>query len=710
MSGYALVRAVSQPAALGRILVNGVDITWFRATGMGPFQPTLVPGFTLIEPFAYGSSQDLVIPRTNSLLERYGTGELAWLHKGARVQYQRQTDDGLVTDYRGFITAVKSSGREWVAEVAGEVSGRASLIDKQPPLVRKVFDLGSLMNFACETLGLHLTPHGGPDTGLTAPNQGGTTWLSWMTTIGALSRTHDSNQRVLMPTTWGGTTWAFEPMDTDTVDFTVYADGQRITLDLVDDLAEQPTTVFGNGVTTDGERWRGSKYPGFFQGTPAPYPFSDDTTTFGIGTTDADTDTGDGITVMVKKLAWAGFLNDTYSSHTEYTIYEARAVNRLKDAAGLTEDGVMTHAAWLALWDADVVGFSPEGARIFPLAEATRVRSWNYSSTGAIIGRNPDHQAGSIRVDRTIDYGVCDKADATAHARSLINSTGGHQWAGTITLNNVSVFAGEHDGTDAADLTAEDMMVRRDIRPGMNAWLPYFDGGVLLHVSQVDHNADTTTLTVSSAALDVFDLTQALQRNAESKRNVYREWSEQNRGVRPTNRMISSDEFFGRLYTDVPLLGGQWNVVPIIMGQSGSVSRNDIRLTDAATRFCYFISDKEVTGHGLDGILGDPRDKDADGLLVWEHESVQHYFLNRDIRFVKGQGAQPCGFSWMKGYNDDGTRRTAIPLTGTDLDDSGWNYGCDPKTAPVVFFAIWPYDDCTLQRGHLFHVLTDDVT
>lgn len=711
MTTFPTVRALAKDAGVPRVLVGSKDLGDFRAT-LASDTPVVVPGYTLTEPFAYGASQQLVIPRTNALLgDEYGTGDLSWLHNEARVKYQRvynagTVDEEIVTDYRGFITAIRtSSNGNFVAEVAGEVSGRATLAEKPPALIRKVYDLGSLMKFATDTFGLHFTR---PTTGLTAPNAGGMSWLAWMSTIGALSRTSESNQRCLMPTTWGGTTWAFEPKDTTTVDFTVYADGQRIAVDLVDDLAEQPNSVFGNGVSTQGERWRGARYPGFFQGTPAPYPFASNAD-FGTGTTDADTDSGDGITVMVKKLAWTGYLNDAHSATTVYDVYVARAVLHLQEDAGLTADGVMTPATWLALWDADVVGFSPEGARIFPLAQEARVRSWNYSSTGAIIGRNPLHQAGAIRVDRTIDYGICDKDMAISHARSLIRQTQGHQWSGTITLNNISVFAGEHDDTDAASLTADDLMPSKDIRPGMNAWLPYFDGGTLLHVSGVDVNGDTVTLYVSTAALDIFDLTQALQRNAESKRSPYRERLITQHGFKPPHNFTARDEFFGKLYVDVPLVGDHWNVVPILMGQSGTVTYTDIRLTDTACEFAYAVFNRQMFPASMGGFFGSPFTVDEDGLTTWEHQDKDQFFEQQNLLLIKGTGAQPAGYSWKKGYDADGNR-TANPLVGTDLDASTWSYNCDPAEAPVVYLCIYPRENCTLRRGRLFYALEDDAT
>lgn len=709
MTTYSLTKAVAKDAGVDRVVVGGRDITWFRTGGvMGPHMPTQVPSYTLIEPFGYGSSDQLVIPRTNCNFEAYGSGDLAWLKKGATVLYQRVDADGnvIATDYVGFVSSIDTSGREFVAQVGGQLAGRAALMDKPPPKIRYVFDLDSLMASAMSTLGMPFDRPG--TTGVETVNQGGMTLLSWLQTLGAYSRTSaDDNQRTLMPKVWGQRTWAFEPKDTTTKDFTVLADGSRIVLNLVDDVAEQPTTIYGSGVTTDGERWDGSVYPGLFQGSPAPYPYADTSTTFGLHTEDGDTDTGDGITVMVKKLCWSNLLNDRYFDLTEITTPVVAAINRLKDLAGLTQNGTMTYAAWQALWDTDVVSFSTLGARIMPIVEVARVRSWNYSSAGSIIGRNPAHQAGAVRVSRTIDFGVCDEDVARRYASSLVHPYNDHDWSGTIVLNKCGVFSGEHDDSDVADLTADDVMSARDIRPGMNAWLPYFDGGTLLHVSGVDVSSDSVTLTVSSTALDIFDITQALQRNQDSKRNIYREWQESNLGRRPSHNFVSRDKHFGRLGQDVHLTGGQWNVIELPLGSTGNVSRTLIRTADDATEFYVAVFAEKVTETAMDSRIGDPSVKNGDDQTVWESLGMDKYFQNRTLLYIAGGPGQPCGYWWRQGYKSDGTR-TANPLTGTFLDDSSWPY--ITARDDVAYMAIWPVDDCTLQAGRLFYALEDDVT
>ncbi len=715
---YPNLNTVSQVAGVGRVMVDGKDITWFRAGSYGD-QPTQVPGYTSMEPFAYGASEVLVIPRTNSFFETYGTGELAFLRAGAPVLYQTVDADGVETDYRGLILAVRTGDDadfpQFQVDVGGEVTGRASLIDRPPTLIRGLRDLGSHVSFLMRGMGFQITPRF-PVTGLKYPAEGGVTALSWLEKLCALSQTSEVNQRTIMPTVWGGSMWKFEPKDLDTIHATLYADGSRISLDLIDDAAEKPNTIYGSGVSPDGERWRNAMYPGYFQGTPDDYPIVGGAP-FGIGTTDADTIDGDGITTLRIKLAWSGLLSDAKSVGSTYDADVARAVNQLKDNAGLTQDGLMTLATWAALWDLDVVGYSPEGAKVFPLTQAAYVRTYNTSSTGSIIGINDSHIARSLRVDRTIDYGICEKETALAHAKTITHrDPDAHEWTGSITLEDIAVFAGDTTGIDPGDLTAANLMSAHRIRPGMNVILPHFDGGTVLHVSGANRSGKTVRLDVSTRGLDVFDLTQALERNAESRRNIYREWSETNRGVKAPGHFVSRDEKFGKVSQNVALVGGAWNVVEgIVVGQSGTVNYSDLRMS-IPTEFCWAVFDKRVAAGTLDGLLGNPFSLDVDGRTVWEHENMDAYFAKRDLRIVKGQGAQPCGYGWKKGYDSNipegETRgaRTANPLTGTDEDAASWTYGTDPIGDPVFYLAIYPLENCELKRGRVFSALEDDAT
>jgi hypothetical protein len=549
---FATSRAIAIDAGVDRVLVDGVDITWFRATGMGPFQPIKVPGYSLTEPFGYGASGSLVLLRTNSNFESPGTGDLSFARAGAPVLYQRVYPDHIVTDYRGVVVAVRTGSRELSLDVAGEVSGRASLRDRQQPVVRLLKDVGHWTQLSLGALNIPMNPPLGPVTGLEVPDQGGMTELAWLEQLGPLSQARSGAQRAVMPETWGGSTYRFNVKQTTTKHYTAFAEGDRITLDLVNDAAEQPTTFFGSGVDINGLRWKNAKYPGIFDGNPAPYPFTDNRN-FGIGTTDADTDTGDGITVLRINLLSFGYLDVGESPDAVYTQEMYDAVQELKNNAGLSDNGTMTPNAWDVLFNVGTTGYSNAGSMVFPLFQDPRVRKYNYASDGAIIGRNAAYDPTVLDVHRTIDFGAgISKKRATDYVRGLwAKQNAQPNWAGTVTLNSVGVFAGEHGNSDYATLDAADVVPGRDVRPGTNLWLPYFAGGVLVHIAGADvSEADTSggrsvRLTVDTQARGRLELSEILARNRESRRDIRREWSAANRPAKASGSMISSDELFG---------------------------------------------------------------------------------------------------------------------------------------------------------------------
>lgn len=714
MTGFPIARAVSKPAGVDRVVVGSTDITWFRAEAPGD-TPIEVPGYTLIEPFAYGASQPLVIKRTNSYFEPYGTGDLAWLVENAKVKYQRVTDDGTVTDYRGFIRSIRngdaSVGFAWVAEVAGELTGKASDLDRPQQIIRKRFDIGNKVTFMMEGMGFHLAERF-PETSVDFVESGGTTQLALLQTLCALTRTEESQQWTIMPTVWGGSTWAFAEKDVTTKDFTVFADGSRIVLDLVNDTSEKPNTVFGNGVSRSGERWRNARYPGFFQGTPAGYPFADHSHNFGIGTTDADTDTGFGISVLVHKLT---YLDDGLANLTTYTSAVARAVKRLQAAAGQSQTGTMTYDAWQALWNTDAVGFDTDGARIFPLYQHPSVNRYRYSASGDLVGRNPDYVEGTRRVDRSIDFGLCERDVAARYARNLVNSLSGNQWTGTITLNACSVFSGERTSSYANSVNADpqafvdDMMVARDIRPGMNAWLPLVAGGTLVHISGVDVDDNGATLTVDTQARNLLEVSQIIARRKESKRDLRREWMVSNMGTRPAGNMISRDRWFGRLTQKKALPGNTWTTFPLVVGQSGTVNFTRLEMVqDVEFVVCVFV--KKVTRKQLNNQIGNPFPVSEDGESVWDQASTAAFRASKILRYAAGDETNPCGYGARNKFRPDGETRTAAPLNGLHLDDGTWSYLCEGDQDPVVWMGIYPLEDCTLKAGRLLWALEDDVT
>src|SRR3546814_13023613 len=71
-----------------------------------------------------------------------------------------------------------------------------------------------------------------------------------------------------------------------------------------------------------------------------------------VGTVDADTTTGDGVTVLTTKLAAMGFLTITQTfDYSVYTSAVASAVKVIQRRAGLTVNGTTNSAKWDAVFD-----------------------------------------------------------------------------------------------------------------------------------------------------------------------------------------------------------------------------------------------------------------------------------------------------------------------------------------------------------------------
>jgi peptidoglycan hydrolase-like protein with peptidoglycan-binding domain len=698
---FATTRALSKVAGKDKITVDGIDVTNFRN------KRTPLPRYSLAEPFAYGATA-LEFPQIYAAHEAdtFGTGELSWVREGARVVISRTFDtDPEQIDYVGVVLTVVPDGRVLRLEVGGELSGRASCQDVQPPVVRTSQDVGHWAALVAQTLNMTLSPWFGPTTGIKIAQTGGQSLLSWAQYVGTMSQDDDGTQRAMMPATWGSRTWTFNAKNTTTKHLTLLGpDDARGVLRVTRDATQQPNVWYGTGISPDGIRWRNAKWPGVFQGTPDEYPIAGGGS-FGVGTTNADTIDNDGITTLWVNLQQRGYLPPASAgSSTVYGSEMAKAVKALQRDADLAVTGTMTSAAWDALFDLSVTGFDVNGAKVFPLVEDPRVRKFTYSATGAVIGRNPAYDPTVLRVERTIDFGPgVDKATGRAWCVGQMARASGKNWVGTIELNATGAFWGAHN--DESTVTAADVASFRDIRPGMNIWVPYFDGGTLFHISGVDVGPDGATLTVDTQARDLMELREIIDRNQAGKRDTRRAWLLQNQPTKASGNMVTADEDFGILFNKVHLDGGKWNVFPVIAGQHGQVGKVDLRMVDGA-EYAVAAFSKKITRRRLHRKVGDPLTTADES--VWETSDIQDWYDDGLLLYAVGDGKQPCGYGRRRKLNDNGDP-TGAPLTGRFIDFATWPYYHAPETAVLIYMAIYPDRDCTLKRGQILWAQLDDA-
>jgi hypothetical protein len=718
---YTVSEATS-PRLRTRVMVGGKDISFLNGV------PTPEPEYQLAEPLLWGPSS-VEIPSIPAAF--FDPADYPWLAKGKTVTYQRVDGDGnkVGIDYRGVVVAHDTSGKTLRLEVGGHGQGRAALRHKPLPIFRDTLDLGRLAWAAIRDLGLRFTPRLGPTTGIKQALFGGMDHLSYISELCAKAF-DDDGQWSLMPDEGGA--YSFARKDRDTVHWTLFNDDARTVADLRSDAAEEPNRVFAGGVTPKGQRVRFGVYPGLKPGDPAPYPFDDDRT-FGLGTLDDETDTGDGITVMLRKLWTAGYLSlEEMDGFYDATV--TRAVMALQDAAGLSTSGNMNPATWSALFDLDVTGYTLRGSRIEPAAQDYRVRRYNRSASGQVIARNPNFDPSRLIVDRDIDFG----SGFTRHrmrdwARSEVYR-GEDNWFGTITIHAGGILVG--DVPVGASITAADVADVREIRPGQNVRLPMFGGGILLHISGVEISRSeqghpVARLTVDTQARDAMPVWEQIRRNRETRRDAGRRW----KGNRASSQVKDSidvwDEVGGVLYGDVSLRPG-WNVIPVVAGQEGTVSRLRLIVQDVAEdegeiaiqgrEFACAVFGRKVTPKRLRTLIGNPLSAspdsssepdpddvdppetdaeadDADPASTvspsrpwWERQGVTASLRDLDMLYSAGTREEPCGYS-------PGRKTNGGTKTGMHRDDAGFSYRT--RRDPVLYVAVWVWGERTLSGGRI---------
>jgi hypothetical protein len=666
-----------------RILIGGVDMTVHR----GVLAPDV--DFQLADPLLYGPAT-VTLPSISAVFEQGAHPNLA---KGKRVKVQLVDDNNVVqhTLYKGFVLGPGVGGRNLTLDVGGEAQGRASQMDKQPPIFRDVLDLSRIAWRAIADMGLRYLPRlGEPGIGIRSLNFGGTGMLEHIEEIIARATKKDGTQRTILPDADG--VYRLVDKDTTTVHYTLFVDDAHVVPDLRSDMSEEPNRIYATTVTPAGMRVRFGAYPGLIQGPAPDYPMADDSY-FGVGTTDEDTDTGDGISVMINRLGAVGLL-DIRDTPGGFDDDVADAVNKLGRKAGATAPvGSMTPGLWSALWDLDVTGYDRKWSSIQPAAELDEVRRFDRSSSGAVIGLNDEFDPDAIKVDRSVDMGSgFTRKQAADFSETLLSD--GDEWFGTITVNTWAVLAGQVDV--GATITAADLVDARLVKPGQNIWLPNFAGGILVHVSGVDVSGDRVAYTVDTRARPAREVWERIQVRRETRRDPSRRWLGNRQSTRIKDAVQGFDEFGGVIDRDIPLEAGH-NVLEIVAGDYGTI-RAIRTLVQTVTRdggsisvdpheHAVYVFGKEPSAERLNALIGNPLTEAGERAI---RRSAKAYLDSRRLLYSAGTQDEPCGYG--RDLKSDGAT-----LTGEHIDDSGFSYVAD--NGCTLFLVVYEGEATTLRKG-----------
>ena len=588
-----------EPWGSFRLVIGGKDVTYFRGV------PAQIGGYQLIEPYSYGPA-DFSLPQLSAFeVDDWGTGDLKWMGMGKPVHLKQVDASGALVRvvWRGFIALVDVTLAGTQIHCEGGAQGRLSMNPKVPDPFQLKRTVGRKIYDAFQDCRLNLTPYLGGDIGANVDGRGltGGTYLDYVDGLLAATIGTDGSQYTIAST--GDGTYQLALKDTTTVDFTVFLGAHGVDPDLSRDMSEEPNTIYGSGVAPEGLVWSNIKVPNLKQGDAPPYPMDDDSS-FGEGTTDADTDTGDGITVMLAKLVGTGYLPRT-KKPGGFDADVTDALEDLQDDAGLTVTGNMNTATWDALFDLGVTGFSLLGAYVKPLSQASKVRKWNVSSNGGLLSLNPGFDPSVIRVGIAVDHGSgVEKQRARKWSRGVLHRVqNSSNWAGTLTLTS-DVFSGDvtHSGTPGGTVP----MSRLDITAGMNMRFRNFNGGDLFHVSAVNVSSDLSVqLGIDTQARDAATLGEVIARNIESRTSPFRSWKRQRR-ANVNMRHVEFDEIGGLLMTKVDCPANKWTVFQVVAGQAGSVSRVRLQTTNDEAEFVLAITANKTSRAYWQSKVGNP--------------------------------------------------------------------------------------------------------
>lgn len=677
---------VRRPAYRYRILVANRDLTYWRG------HVTPAPQMQLVEPLLYGPAT-LELPQVQVPYEQPGYGNIVWMVPNApvRIILVDENNDLVVTVWKGRLLSPKISGARLSWSMMGEATGPAALQDKQIPLSKRRNDLGFWWWGAINQMRLPFLPRLGPDTGIKLWNTGGSSLLNYMLDLAAKGWERNGNQWTCMPDLHEvGGAYRVARKDRTTIHATVYLDDHMAVPDLDRDPAEEPNRMFPSSVSPGGRRIRFGVYPELSDGPPPPFPGHME-----------NGDTGEGVRALISRLIITDYL-DLEDKPGGYDNDVEDAVRSLQRKAGLAVTGEVNNATWLALFDVGITGYDAAGSRILPAEEWDSVRRYDRTPNGNIIRQNPLWDPDELVVDRTVNMGpgFTRQQNLNWARRNITDEANPRNWVGNIVFNGGGVIVGEHNPGEP--LTAGDIQDARVLRPGMNLWLPTWDGGTLVHISAVSLDGGPVVVDVDTRARDALQVWEVQARNRESRQNPARAFELNHRSsMMPKDAIIEFDENGGTLDRSLTWMQQGWNHFPVVAGQEGTVAWLKIHTGAEASDPCEFVcavTQQEVTDEKWAALIGDPLT--PVGYKRWVNEDVRAQLDDRYVLlYTAGSDENPCGYFPSKKVGDDGVA-TGDPLTGRWEDAASWSY----RTArePVLWVSVYVKHATRLRDGRIF--------
>lgn len=649
---WAPTTVVSEAFARIQVVVEGVDITYWDGA------PIPVPSWTRTEPFG-SAAASIEVPQITPFHQLP-----AWCVPGAAVDIRLAlVAGGVAQSFSGVVNTFghKADTGTFTVECTGVV-----LVDdwqlRQPAFLTQPQDVGAVI---ADVLNSAVSRRHDP----VAPVVTGC-----MTSVlgGWEPRVTGFIQQLLATAVTGGQQWTvkcadrspvLEIKDITTIGWTVHNGQRGVTIDLTQDWSQAPNVIYGEGIGSDGGRWRNAMYPNWRPDSTPPFPLAP-TASFHVGTRDQDTTTGSGVSDWQRKVG--------LPVTGRYSWPDRDRCIAVQTAAGIQRDGFVGPQTWAATFG---TGSNTGTLDCFymPIAYAPNVMPRLYGPDGDDLGPNPAYNADVLRVEEKIDFGQgVDKAEGIRAGGEYLARSINPGWVGTVAF------------TIDPEETSRYLVVE-----GSNGKIRGFRGTDLtVHVAQVDYAEDQVTATVDTNARDFprLDAIRQRERNATDPAKAYQK--RLNQGSITEARATFDAESPAGQVPRFALFGNLWSVVRIPFGSYGSISRTELTTSGSAQPFSVAVFDRPITAARLLDLVGNPLtatdnpwstaadDLDAAGLLMsW------------------GWASQPAGYYPGEMASPDGA--TTNPVTGRMVDDASWQYAS--TQAPWLWVAVIAAAGCQVE-------------
>jgi hypothetical protein len=406
-----------------------------------------------------------------------------------------------------------------------------------------------------------------------------------------------------------------------------------------------------------------------------------------VGTTDADTSSGDGVSTWQARVNGLGITGAKVKVDGVYDSADASAARAVQRADGLLVDGVVGPQTWAATFDVGANGVDLDGAFRMPLAWDPRAMPRLFNADGSDAGANSAWDPTILVVDRDEDMGnSITKAQATRSAQAELARTPTPGWVGEIVLT-----ADPIEGS------------RLDIREGQNIRvLGHLATDVVLHIAQVSVQDDRSVrLTVDEHYRDLVTLAGILSRDKESATDPARMPARKYRRRFRENVVDFDGESPAGVVPDFALFGGLWSVIHIPVSQTGQVASIRLQTHGPMAKFSVAFFGDSVTAAQMVSLVGNPLIAHGN-YGPYDHHRPDLELLGF-INAIGGPG-QAAGYSQDtdtgagSGYETSPYTGSSTLLTGWLVDTASWAY---TSVRPPWLWLAFYSDRSTRIRGRL---------